>query len=117
MFSAFYERAAVNVIDDLRGLGIVTNKHFFKSERSAEFVKNRLLVQEGIACRFTKALFLRGVNNYKYFQSRPCSAFHFVMIRSISLVVSSSLFLILSMTSLLRICSSVSEGLSIISKT
>ena len=48
--SAFYERAAVNKVDDLRGLGIITNKHFFKSERSAEFVKNRLLVQEGIAC-------------------------------------------------------------------
>ena len=40
MFSAFYERAAVNKVDDLRGLGIVTNKHFFKSERSAEFVKS-----------------------------------------------------------------------------
>ena len=58
MFSAFYERAAVNVIDDLRGLGIVTNKHFFKSERSAEFVKNRLLVQEGIACEFAILWFI-----------------------------------------------------------
>ena len=45
------------MVDDLRGLGIVTNKHFFKSERSAEFVKNRLLVQEGIACQFEELWF------------------------------------------------------------
>ena len=49
---AFFERAAVNKVDDLRGLGRFTNKHFFKSERSAEFVKIRLLVQEGIACQY-----------------------------------------------------------------
>ena len=58
--SAFYERAAVNTVDDLRGLGKVHQQAFFKSERSAEFVKIRLLVQEGIACQFTIALFLRG---------------------------------------------------------
>ena len=37
--------------------GKFTNKHFFKSERSAEFVKNRLLVQEGIACQYRIYLF------------------------------------------------------------
>lgn len=50
MFSVFRERAAVNEVDDLRGLGIVTNKRFYKMEQTAEFVKIGLLVQEGIAC-------------------------------------------------------------------
>lgn len=49
--------AAVNIVDDLRGLGIVTNKHFYKMEPSAEYVKIGLLVQEGIACQYRIPLF------------------------------------------------------------
>ena len=63
--SAFYERAAVNTVDDLRGLGKVHQQAFFKSERSAEFVKIRLLVQEGIACQYYHQLLIKLVINNK----------------------------------------------------
>ena len=46
--SAFYERAAVNKVDDLRVLGIITNKHFFKMERGAKFVKRAFLYKKAL---------------------------------------------------------------------
>lgn len=46
VFSAFFERAAVNKVDDLMGLGIVTNKHFYKMERGAKFVKRAFLYKK-----------------------------------------------------------------------
>ena len=57
----------LNKVEGLRGLGIVTNKHFFKSERSAEFVKNRLLVQEGIAFMWLETNGKKSVQTVLYF--------------------------------------------------
>ena len=116
ILSAFFERAAVNKVDDLRGLGIRHQQAFLQNGAMCEICKKSVLVQEGIACQYRIYLFM-GLETNENNQSRPRSAFHFVIILSISLIVLSSLFLILSMASLLQICSNGTMSFSIISKT
>ncbi|MBQ3265235.1 MAG: hypothetical protein IJH07_05605 [Ruminococcus sp.] len=59
MFSAFFERAAVNKVDDLRGLGNCHQQAFLQNGARREICKKSVLVQEGIACEFYHQLLIK----------------------------------------------------------